>query len=72
MIKYAIRDGSKCMYCGTVIQDGEVHKEAVEFINGYPAPCRNIGKGIMHKYGEDIWLIANIRYASVSPHASNM
>lgn len=35
--------GYQCTYCGVIFQAWETHPPTLEFINGYPSPCRKIG-----------------------------
>jgi hypothetical protein len=48
-------------------QTFERHPESVEFINGYPSPCRHIGRWVYgpRVEGEDPWTKAVIRYDPV-------
>jgi hypothetical protein len=34
----------KCMCCGCRFQEWELHPPEIMFVNGYPAPCPNIGR----------------------------
>lgn len=70
MTKYYVPDGLRCVYCGTVFarEDSlEPHPPALEFINGYPSPCRKIGETvntdwfIFSREGAIPWIASNVK-----------
>jgi len=46
-----------CVYCGHFFPHLHIleHPETIEFINGYPAPCRNIGRHPFELRTENEW-----------------
>ena len=60
--------GYRCIYCGVIFQ--EVHPDSIEFINGYPSPCRKIDSSaiVWVRIGErpELWMWSEIEYLPAS------